>query len=1124
MPSATRYYGIGFFDFGNRLGTDFSGQVEIDRWVFIDKMLFGLMSIFGNGVVSGWTVTTTEAFTLSVNEGFGNINFIAGRTTFPVSIQDIPPNSTVYVYAKIRTRTTFTEEVEFIIDVSATLAEGDLDFLLLAKITSGDTSIEIVDESVRQEIGFIELIKAAIRLHKHRGGSLNPSKIDLDGEVKGQLPSFRIADFDAEKITTGTFDLARMPLLDHQDLQNVGLLTHPQLDTFVKSLEASNTELFGEIGTANLLQLIIAAKLIYEDTESAFFTGTKIDEHMINELVVIPGVTTNDHIDFDNTTATVDLEQNFIEGVPPITGTSFFVNFDSALAWQSAHQLTNLIITGTSLTLAFDDEQETTTTVVENFETASAADENLSTGNSALLVGETIPLISNAQILAETSATNITEGFFSGEFTHQQSFRSQYVKEFTPAADWSTFDSFIFDVRCLNSSHGSVKLFFTDSSGNKSPDFIVLDVNEVTDGDFEMRVIDLTAIPFANDIKSFVIYSDDLVNPFVYFIDNIHIQRALLLPEEGTLRLRYAANAPVVFSTIEWTSTEPPGTELEVRARAANGSVLLNRATFTGFLVSGNNLNLEGTDIEIEVTFLPDSDRLLAPILSTLRVLVLTEAEIDGFAIDTASEFARGSTENAQISGASVTLDTPIFVDSFYFALNDAVNQQFEQTNSDGTTSIVPDDEGAQLFGSKDTPIAPNLIFRAVETLGDAASVTQSSLFQPRSVKRQADRNFVVADTYNDRILELDESGDLVAGVGSINYQTSTTFPIASSVDIRTGILYIIWSRNVSFKTVNVSKIVLQDNAGTQSVQLIKDFDKILGLTTEELNNVNAEGQVMPIFLSSQNAGLAQILPALDSFMLASTGVLPNAIDVQSVFYKAATGGSTLGIHCYIGNFAYIDGIFTPTWADRTEDDGFIIANATIAVKSYSFPSTVSESITQTTNVSSIVEIDQNNNVIFGSNLMQFSPFFPGRVQELDDSTLLIGGIKPGGQDGSPGEGRTLDFRSFSGDSAQKTIQKTTLKEIFFPDNNPHVGSVIVFDRSAGTTIFQYFSPEGILVSDVDIDQAGQYVVAESSFEKSGRVIKLDTVGNIVFSFGEGVYGLINDINVQFDDSIMIST
>ena len=66
MASSSRYYGLGFFDFGDPLGTDFSGQIEIDRFVFIDKQLYGLMSIWGNGVVSGWTVAAEEALTITV--------------------------------------------------------------------------------------------------------------------------------------------------------------------------------------------------------------------------------------------------------------------------------------------------------------------------------------------------------------------------------------------------------------------------------------------------------------------------------------------------------------------------------------------------------------------------------------------------------------------------------------------------------------------------------------------------------------------------------------------------------------------------------------------------------------------------------------------------------------------------------------------------------------------------------------------------------------------------------------------------------------------------------------------------------------------------------------------------
>lgn len=1130
MPGSTRYYGIGFFDFGDPLGTDFAGQVEIDRFVFIDKMLFGLMSIFGNGVVNGWVIAAEESFRVSISEGFGNINFRAGRTTFPATISELPANSIFYIYAKNRIRTSFTEEIEFIFDGSPTLSENDFNFLLLAKVTTGNVSVESVDNSVRQEIGFIELIKAAIRLHKHRGGSLNPSKIDLTSEVKGQIPSFRIADFDAEKITTGTFDLERIPLLDHQDLQNVGLLTHPQLDTFVKTLEASNTELFGEIGTANLLQLIIAAKLIYEDPESAFFTGVQIDENMINEFAVIPGITSNDRIDFDNTTAEVDLEQHFIKGVPPTTGTSFFVNFDTALAWN-AQSLTNLLVTGDTLGLAFDPDQTTTTTIIEGFESSTEPGQDLTDSGTGLFVEQTLIIVDSATIESNSNSTDVTQGFFSGQFSHKQSFRVQFVKQFSTAQDWTEFDTFELDVRCLSNTHGAVKFFFADSAFNattgaglKSVDYSLLEQDQVT-GNFETRTIDLTELSFRNDIKSIVIFSDDHTNVFTYIIDNMRIKKSVLLPEEGVMNLRYSAGGPVTFSTIEWTSTEPSGTELEVRARSANGSVLLNRATFTDFLNSGDNVNLDGTDLQVEFTFLPNTARTQGPILSSVRILILTQAEIDGFAIDTTAEFSRGTSENTVITSNVIQLDTPIFVDSIYYALHNSVNQGTIQSGGEFTSENA-------IFGTSDAPVSPNQVFKSVE---DSLAAVFQGFTLPRSVRRQIKRSFVIADTFNDRVMEFDEDGNLLAGIGSINYEVTgganSAFPIAACVDTRTSILYVVWSKKVAFKTVNVSKITIQSN--TQVVQLIKDFDKILGLTTAELQKVSAEGQIMPVFLSSQNAGLAETLPKTNSFLQVDgstengAGVIPGGIDRASIFYTTAAIG--LGIQCYIGKFAYIDGIFSPTYADRSLAGGFIIANGTIAVKDYDFSGNTDATdsgaaVSKVTNISDIIEVDENNNVIFGVNTMKFSPFIPGRVKEMDKSTLLIGGIRPGGESGIPDNDTPLDFRSIGGDDSTVSTQKSVLDKIFFGSSNPHFGSVVLYDRSINSTVFEYTSAEGILVSDVDTDSLGQYVIAESSLDRSGRIIKLDTSGNIIFSIGEGVYGLINGISVQIDDSIIIST
>ena len=1080
------------------------------------------MSIFGNGVVSGWNVTTETSFSVSISSGFGNINFIAGRSEFPVSISDIPPNSVSYVFVRTKERTRFAEDVEFLIQPTKEIDNPN--FLLLAEIISGPLSIERIDNSVRQEISFLEIIKSAIKSHKHRGGSQNPSKIDLVSEVKGVLPSFRIADFDAEKITTGIFDLARIPLLDHQDLQNVGLLTHPQLDTFVKTIESSNKELFGEISTANLLQLVIAAKFIYDDPSSGQYVSDRtFDQNMFNQILIIPGITDNDFIDFDNTTAEIDLENRWIKGIPPTSGTSFYINYDTSLAWESAYRLENLIVAGDSVTLSFNDSDEQNILTVEDFESATSPNQLLSgtdDGGIELFKRETVITSDNAKITSNSIETDVIEGFYSGKFKHQQSFRVQYKKEFTSAQDWSSYDTFVLYIKCLSSIHGAVKIFFYDSNNEKSPEFVLLEEDEVTDNNdagennFELRSINISQISFKTDVKGFVILSDDTENPFQFFIDFINLQKAVLLPENGTLVLRYSTSSSVTFSQIEWSSIEPAGTDIKVRARSANGTVYLNRSEFTPYLNSGDLLNLSGTDLEIEINFTPDQDRLQAPTLQSLRVLILTDAELDGFVIDSFEEFSRGSASNVTLeSDGTINLDTPIYVDSYYFCLGNAVNQIHKETNNN--ISFAQSELG--IF-AVDGPISPNQIFYAVEQ--QEGKVTVSRFFEPKSVVRQPGRTFVVADTFNDRVLEYDELGNLISGVGSINYEhDSKLFPIAASVDVRTGILYLVWSKKVNFSSIDVDKIVIQST--TRQIQLIENFDKIMGLSTSELNQINAESQIMPIYLSLQNVGLIENMVGEDSFILVSNDAVSTGMDNDSVFYNNIS--TALGIPIYIGNFAYIDGISCPTYANK-HNDNYLVTNGTLAIPEFVIPESVEESLTKNNAVSPIIEIDQNNSIIFSSDRIEFSPFVPGRAEYLDDNLILIGGIKTGGELGTPEENQ-FNFRSINGDEEEKTRQKSVLNDLFFGnDTSTKVGATIILDRRSGATVFEFISSEGLLVSDVTVDNDGLYVLAESSFNKSGRIIKVDSTGNIVFTYGEGLYGIINDISIQNDNSIVIST
>jgi len=689
-----------------------------------------------------------------------------------------------------------------------------------------------------------------------------------------------------------------------------------------------------------------------------------------------------------------------------------------------------------------------------------------------------------------------------------------------------------------------VRMFFEDSSGNESAHFVLLKADEITNNednnDFETRIIDIDTLSFNTDIKKIVIYIDDLDNPFNFFIDQIVLQRAVFLPPEGKMLLRYSASAPIVFSTIDWNATLPAGTNLRVRARGASGTALLNRANYTSWLFSGQQVSLRGTDIEIEIVFLSDVDHLFGPTLEQLRIVVLADAEIEGFEIDEVDEITRGTLTNAQMlptTGdlADISLQTPIYVDSHYFALGDSTQQiYYDQSNPDEPFNRSE----IAVFGTN-TPISPNHILARIEKDGPT-KISSSSFFDPKNVIRLANRNFLVADTFNDRILEMDDSGAIVNGFGSINYSFNKLFPIAACVDTRSGILYVIWSRPLPFKIVKVSKMTVK-NAVTD-VPLKDNYDKPAGYTSAELAKLNLESQVMPIHLMDQNFELIKNMTG-DVYLDVMTDVIEGGIatgqttttsngeviDASSEYYRAIKTFN--GIPCFVGKFAYITGIFAPTYTNTTIDDGWTIANARIGVKEFKKHKdvTTGDTFTRNTAFSDIIEINSSGEILWGAplNWVNFSPFVPGRAEQLDRDTMLIAGIKPAKS--VVATPAALDFTYLSGDSTKQQAQKNVLKETYKDsDGNGLVGTAGVITRYSTSgwayTSGPYTSAENILVSDADINASGYMVVAETSFVKSGRIIVVDNFGNVSWSYGEGTYSMINNLNVKSNGLMVLST
>jgi hypothetical protein len=510
MAGQTPFYGLAFFDFRDRLDLAVNVRKEIDRFLLIDKQLYGLYSIFGNGVIRGWTLEPTpntggSNISVTVSPGIGIINLIATETTFPVDVVDLPANDSVDIYAIVTGGSTNTRQVSFLYSRQP-LGGGAI---RLGRVTTGSNQVLSVDNDFREEIGFIELIKEEIAKHKHRG---SPTKIDLRRETRNQLPGARIEDFDAGKIISGRFDPERIPILDHNDLENNGLLTHAGLDSFARIIATGNRELLGEVAASNLMKLLTAWKYDNQELEDGF----------VNTLSVIPGITSNSFIDFDASNAVIDLESQCISGKPTAFGQIVSVFWDTNQAFLSAFDR-NLVTIGldkVSLTRG-----GSSSTFVENFE-------NVPNAGVAIpgFAAETIVIDDNIGVESEQADNLKTQGFYSGKFNTDRDFRVIFRRTLAAdAGDWSLFDELYLDVKSLSQSHGAVFMYFVNGEGDdaeQSQDYLVLGEDEITENPdpnangFERRVFTIDNEERDN-VTEIVFYTDDICSKQVFYIDNI---------------------------------------------------------------------------------------------------------------------------------------------------------------------------------------------------------------------------------------------------------------------------------------------------------------------------------------------------------------------------------------------------------------------------------------------------------------------------------------------------------------------------------------------------------------------------------------------------------------------------
>lgn len=281
---------------------DLSENLDLDelRFKAIDSQVYSLYQIFKNGISTNtidnisWEINTysdsNKLTKVSVSTGAGNVSWKAAETTSSkdVILPVLPSGVTearIWLYAIENTNTPVTKDVDFI--ASLTEINDPINYVSLGGVVVDVTNSQIsVFTEGRQYITIFSSIAELIKNHKHVGGSSNPAPIDLSNHVAGTLTGEYISNIDASKITKGTLNPNRLPLIDHNTLTNIGRLSHDQIDTHLTQLlQEDTTYQLSDMSISNRLQLILALK--------KQLALKYIDSTQINSIFYVPGVWPN---------------------------------------------------------------------------------------------------------------------------------------------------------------------------------------------------------------------------------------------------------------------------------------------------------------------------------------------------------------------------------------------------------------------------------------------------------------------------------------------------------------------------------------------------------------------------------------------------------------------------------------------------------------------------------------------------------------------------------------------------------------------------------------------------------------------------------------------------------------
>jgi len=290
-------------------------------------------------------------------------------------------------------------------------------------------------------------------------------------------------------------------------------------------------------------------------------------------------------------------------------------------------------------------------------------------------------------------------------------------------------------------------------------------------------------------------------------------------------------------------------------------------------------------------------------------------------------------------------------------------------------------------------------------------------------------------------------------------------------------------------------------------------------LSTDDviLNNNKAGNRILEIQLDDDTA--VRIVSATTSNLAVNfdNGAFTETLSIPTEMMSSnnAIYSALSGMVCFVGDFTYIDNISHPVFVKETSEENWIIGNSSI------FYIDIDSNKEDSRTVPDIIEINPTDITDIDDKLIssdvKFSDYSLGGVYE-HDGRFIISCISD----------VVTSLSSVVGDDLRAEYNPVPdnieFRASAIDDLKNYAGTVVILDKVNSRKTVLYSSPDGLYPSDIDSCSNGDLIISESSFaDASGRLIKIDAYGNIVWNYGQGSFAVINDVKALNDDKLIIS-